>query len=118
MRELERRGRDPRHDPSRGVEHGTYDTDDHGGFDTSVNPVSGGDHGHASTHDANPESYPTHEGQLDSSRWPDMNGKELLVIIPLAILTVFAGVYPKPLFDIMEPSLMAVLEGASRVVGN
>jgi NADH:ubiquinone oxidoreductase subunit 4 (subunit M) len=47
-----------------------------------------------------------------------MNRKELLTVVPLAILTLVAGVYPKPLFDIMEPSLLAVLEGAARVVGN
>ena len=47
-----------------------------------------------------------------------MTTKELVVIIPLVVLTIIAGVYPKPLFDIMEPSLMAVLEGAARVVGN
>jgi NADH-quinone oxidoreductase subunit M len=113
--ELRRMGDHPVHDESRGVEHGTYDTGEHGGLDTTANPVRGGDH-HAA--DENPGYYPTHEGQLDSSRWADMNAKELLVIIPLVILTIAVGVYPKPLFDIMEPSLTAVLEGALRVVGN
>jgi NADH:ubiquinone oxidoreductase subunit 4 (subunit M) len=47
-----------------------------------------------------------------------MTSREMLVIVPLGILTLVAGVYPKPLFDIMEPSLLAVLEGAARVVGN
>jgi NADH-quinone oxidoreductase subunit M len=98
-----------------GVEHGTYDTGEHGGLQT--NPVSGGDH-HVANAGAETGGYPTHEGQLDSSRWPDMTGKELTVIIPLVVLTIVAGVYPKPLFDIMEPSLLAILEGAARVVGN
>jgi NADH:ubiquinone oxidoreductase subunit 4 (subunit M) len=81
--------------------------------------VTGGDHdAHGHAHDASTGGYPTHEGQLDSSRWPDMTAKELLVIIPLVVLTIVAGVYPKPLFDIMEPSLTAVLENAVRVVGN
>jgi NADH-quinone oxidoreductase subunit M len=101
-----------------GVEHGTYDTDEHGGLDVNPHPVSGGDHhdAHAATGDTG--GYPTHEGQLDSSRWPDMTSREMLVIVPLGILTLVAGVYPKPLFDILEPSLLAVLEGAARVVGN
>jgi NADH-quinone oxidoreductase subunit M len=102
-----------------GVEHGTYDTGEHGGLQT--NPVSGGDHhdAHAGAlSGADTEGYPTHPGQMDSSRWPDMTAKELTVIIPLVVLTIAAGVYPKPLFDIMEPSLQAILEGAARIVGN
>lgn len=115
--ELRRMGSDPHHGDSHGVEHGTYDTDDHGGLDTSINPVSGGDH-HHDAHAASGDGYPTHPGQIDSSRWPDMTARELAIIIPLVALTIFAGVYPKPLFEIMEPSLQAILDGALRVVGN
>ncbi len=78
--------------------------------------VSGGDHHH---HDvADGEGYPTHPGQIDTSKWQDMNGRELLCIVPLAVMTIVAGVYPKPIFDIMEPALRAVLEGAARVIGS
>jgi NADH:ubiquinone oxidoreductase subunit 4 (subunit M) len=47
-----------------------------------------------------------------------MNGRELLCIVPLAIMTIVVGVYPKPIFDIMEPALRAVLEGAARAIGS
>ena len=91
---------------SHGHDHG------HGG----LAPVSGGDH----THDAHApsDSYPTHEGQVDSSRWPDLTLKETITLLPLAALTIFFGIYPKPLFAIMEPSLQAILDGATRVIGN
>src|SRR5690606_41702670 len=94
-----------------------YGTDEPCGLDTSINPVGGGDH-HPDAHTASADGYPTHPGQIDSSRWPDMTARELAIIIPLVALTIFAGVYPKPLFEIMEPSLQAILDGALRVVGN
>ena len=99
---------------SRGVEHGTYDTGEHGGL-RQAPPVSGGDHDHDPRFR---ESYPTHEGQMDSSKWPDLTMKESLTLFPLAVLTIVFGVYPKPLIEIVEPSLQAILEGATRVIGN
>jgi len=98
-------------------EHGTYDS----GMDDNLHlrPVSGADHGNHDDHAAeNTGSYPTHEGQLDSSRWLDLSLRESLTLLPLAALTIFFGVYPKPLLAIMEPSLQAILDGALRVVGN
>jgi NADH:ubiquinone oxidoreductase subunit 4 (subunit M) len=84
-----------------------------------LKPVSGAAHGHHDDHAAEETgSYPTHEGQLDSSRWLDLNLRESLTLFPLAALTIFFGVYPKPLLAIMEPSLQAILDGALRVVGN
>lgn len=80
-------------------------------------PVTGGDHG--AHHDSNKTgSYPTHEGQIDSSEWPDITLRESLTLFPLAVLTIVFGVYPKPLLEIVEPSLQAILEGATRVIGN
>jgi NADH-quinone oxidoreductase subunit M len=88
----------------------------HGGL--QVHPVSGGDHDDAhGHHDAGTGSYATHEGQLDSSRWPDLTLKETLTLLPLAVLTVVAGVYPKPLLEIVEPSFQAILDGALRTIG-
>jgi len=97
-----------------GVEHGTYDTGGHGQLQTR--PISGGDHAHGA--EADTGSYPTHEGQLDSSRWPDLTLKESLTLFPLAALTVIFGVYPKPLLAIVEPSFQAILDGVTRTVGN
>lgn len=77
--------------------------------------VSGGDHGNV---EIGSDSYPTHEGQVDSSKWPDLTMKESLTLFPLAVLTIVFGVYPKPLIEIVEPSLQAILEGTTRVIGN
>ncbi|HWV35892.1 MAG TPA: NADH-quinone oxidoreductase subunit M [Thermomicrobiales bacterium] len=86
----------------------------------SVAPVSGGSH-EADAHDAHGEetgSYPTHPGQRDSSLWKDLTTKETITLLPLAVLTIVFGVYPKPIFAIVEPSFQAILDGAMRVVGN
>ncbi|MGI8964110.1 MAG: NADH-quinone oxidoreductase subunit M [Thermomicrobiales bacterium] len=96
--------------------HASEDGNDHGGL--RVQPVRGGDHGHADDHADNTDSYPTHQGQLDSSRWPDLTLRESLTLFPLAALTIVFGIYPKPMLAIVEPSFQAILEGAQRVVGN
>jgi NADH-quinone oxidoreductase subunit M len=96
---------------------GGHGHDDHGHGTLHPLPVSGGDHGH-DDHGGSSGSYPTHEGQLDSSRWKDLTFKEHATLFPLAVLTIAAGVYPKPLLTIVEPSFQAILEGAQRVVGN
>lgn len=83
------------------------------GHDNAHPAVSGGDHVAN-----NEEGYPAHPGQINSSKWKDMTPRELLCIVPLAVMTIAVGVYPKPIFDIMEPALMAVLEGAQRVIGS
>ena len=40
----------------------------------------------------------------------DMNARELVVMIPLVIMIVVMGVYPKPWLDRMEPSIKAMLQ--------
>lgn len=87
----------------------------HGHDDHAHPAVSGGDH-HHETDDG--DGYPTHPGQINTSKWPDMSLREMLCIVPLAVMTLVAGVYPKPFFEIMEPALKAVLEGAARVIGS
>jgi NADH-quinone oxidoreductase subunit M len=96
-------------------EPGTYDTGEHGQLQPS--PVSGGDH-EAHGEPSETGGFPTHEGQIDSSRWPDITFRESLAIFPLAVLTIVFGIYPKPLLEIVEPSMQAILQGATRVIGN
>jgi len=84
-----------------------------------VAAVSGGSHDHDDAHGGEETgSYPTHPGQADSSRWKDLSLKETVTLLPLAVLTIVFGVYPKPLLAIVEPSFQAILSGAMRVVGN
>ncbi|MDQ4045592.1 MAG: NADH-quinone oxidoreductase subunit M [Chloroflexota bacterium] len=114
-----------RHLDSYGVEHGTYDTGEQGGLHQRTSPVSGGDHDadphqdpvgvHAPPRDTD---RPAHEGQIDSTPWPDVTPGEHLALLPLAILTIVFGVYPKPILDIVGPSFQAILDGAVRVIGN
>jgi NADH-quinone oxidoreductase subunit M len=59
--------------------------------------VAGGsaDHGHADDH--------------GESKWHDLNWNEAICLFPLAALTIFFGVYPKPLFDILQPALERII---------
>ena len=57
----------------------------------------GGSHEHA--HD-----------EHDSSQWPDLTRRELVTLVPLAVLTIALGVYPDPVFDIVEPSFERIMD--------
>jgi len=47
---------------------------------------------------------------------PDLRAREVLVLAPLLGLIVFLGVYPKPVLDRMEPSVVALIDHVSRNV--
>ncbi len=47
---------------------------------------------------------------------PDLKAREALVLAPLLGLIVFLGVYPKPVLDRMEPSVVALIDHVSRNV--
>ncbi|NNC75353.1 MAG: NADH-quinone oxidoreductase subunit M [Acidimicrobiia bacterium] len=40
----------------------------------------------------------------------DLNGREIAVLVPLAVLIVFLGIYPKPALDRIEPAVDRILE--------
>jgi NADH-quinone oxidoreductase subunit M len=47
-------------------------------------------------------------GEFNLAKWgglTDINGRELLTVIPLMLLTLFMGIYPKPLSDLMAATL-------------
>jgi NADH-quinone oxidoreductase subunit M len=46
---------------------------------------------------------------------PDLNGRELAVLLPLAALILWLGIYPKPVLDRMAPAANTVLVAASQV---
>jgi NADH-quinone oxidoreductase subunit M len=43
---------------------------------------------------------------------PDLNGRELAVLLPLAALILWIGVYPKPFLERMEPAAARVIQMA------
>ena len=47
---------------------------------------------------------------------PDLKAREALVLAPLLGLIVFLGVYPKPVLERMEPSVVALIDHVSRNV--
>lgn len=84
--------------------------------------AAGGGHGHgAHGHDAHPAPVAggshDHDDHADDSMWYDLTRKEMLTLLPLAALTIVFGVYPKPVFDIMEPSLQRILEPFIKLAG-
>jgi NADH-quinone oxidoreductase subunit M len=48
-----------------------------------------------------------------SSAIRDLSGRERWVLAPLVVLIVLLGVYPKPLLDIVGPSVNATLSAVS-----
>ncbi len=50
-----------------------------------------------------------HDGH-DSSLWPDLTRKELITLVPLAVLTIALGIYPNPVFDIVGPSFERIMD--------
>ena len=41
--------------------------------------------------------------------WPDLSIKEMLTLLPLAVLTIYIGVYPQSVLTIVEPALQRIL---------
>jgi NADH-quinone oxidoreductase subunit M len=46
----------------------------------------------------------------ENEKLVDLNGREILILVPLVALIVFLGVYPKPVLDRIEPSVDVILE--------
>jgi NADH-quinone oxidoreductase subunit M len=47
---------------------------------------------------------------------PDANVRELIPLVALAVVIVLVGVYPKPLIDVITPSLTQLMQAASAVI--
>jgi NADH-quinone oxidoreductase subunit M len=47
-------------------------------------------------------------GEHESEPVPDLNGRELFALIPIAALCLFIGIYPRPLFDTIRPDIGVV----------
>ena len=56
-------------------------------------------------------------GPFDTAKWgklTEINKRELITVAPLAALTIWIGVYPKPLADLIGASVEAVQRLAMR----
>jgi NADH-quinone oxidoreductase subunit M len=51
----------------------------------------------------------TGEPQGDNRKLPDLGFRELATVVPLLGLSLFLGLYPKPVLDRVEPSVKAVI---------
>jgi NADH-quinone oxidoreductase subunit M len=51
-----------------------------------------------------------HHEDVPAHTLPDVNWKEIFTLAPLAVLTIWIGVYPKPFMDLMRPALEALLQ--------
>jgi NADH-quinone oxidoreductase subunit M len=69
-------------------------------------PVSGGSHAHDEAH-----------GEHGPIPMPDITFIEGLTLVPLAILTIFFGVYPKWIFDIVQPTFERIIAPYLRAKG-
>ena len=46
---------------------------------------------------------------METKNFTDLTFNEKAVLIPIAIVVIISGVYPKPLFDLIEPSIQNIL---------
>jgi NADH-quinone oxidoreductase subunit M len=56
-------------------------------------------------------------GEFNMAKWgglTEINLRELITVVPLAILTILVGVYPKPLSDLMSATLENLVQLMSR----
>jgi NADH-quinone oxidoreductase subunit M len=47
-------------------------------------------------------------GEFDKSKWDglkEINARELVTVVPLMLLTLFVGIYPAPLSNLMKATL-------------
>lgn len=42
--------------------------------------------------------------QLPAAGWRDLHGRELAAVVPLLVLAVLIGLFPRPLLDVIEPA--------------
>jgi NADH-quinone oxidoreductase subunit M len=58
----------------------------------------------------------THE---ENRKLPDLNVREILILVPLLVMIFWIGLYPKFFFDLMNPTvdqLAAIFKTAAAVV--
>jgi NADH-quinone oxidoreductase subunit M len=58
------------------------------------------------------------EGKKEYGGLQDVTSKEMLIFAPLAVLIVFFGVYPAPIFNMLNESVLALSELLALVGGN
>jgi formate hydrogenlyase subunit 3/multisubunit Na+/H+ antiporter MnhD subunit len=51
----------------------------------------------------------SHGDEAHAAEYPDVTRGELATLLPLAFLTIFFGVYPKPIFAIVQPTFERIL---------
>lgn len=56
-------------------------------------------------------------GEFNMAKWgglTEINARELITVVPLAVLTLAVGIYPKPLTDMMQATLQHLVELVTR----
>jgi NADH-quinone oxidoreductase subunit M len=53
----------------------------------------------------------------ENEKLKDLSLREIVIIVPIAVLIVFLGVYPKPALDRIEPAVESILERIDEVEG-
>ncbi|MEF2162583.1 hypothetical protein, partial [Pseudomonas aeruginosa] len=58
-------------------------------------------------------------GEVDDANrtFPELTGKEGLALLAFIGIIVFTGVYPKPMIDRVEPSVVALIEHVEERTG-
>jgi len=46
---------------------------------------------------------------------PEINRMELFTVIPLAVITLFLGIYPKPFLDLISSTVNVIIDTVTNV---
>jgi NADH-quinone oxidoreductase subunit M len=69
-----------------------------------------GGHGHGEPLPVSGASHDANTGdEAHSIEWPDLRRPELWSLLPLVVLTIVFGVYPKPILDLVGPAFERIL---------
>lgn len=49
---------------------------------------------------------------MESPEWTDLTPRELLILVPLAVLVLWLGLYPAPFLEPLREPVRMILEGA------
>lgn len=75
-------------------------------------PVGAGEE-HGASHDhTDPHALNSYVAEREAQRvqgWGDINRRELVTFAPLIVLTIFFGIYPGPIFQLVAPALANLL---------
>jgi len=55
-------------------------------------------------------TFPAVDAGIDQSVTTDLNARERIAMVPLVLLVLALGIYPKPMLDVITPTVTATMQ--------